>query len=203
MGGLHLKMAINNLLLLSSIFATVPALPPAQPTTTTEASVKSRTNGLINDVKEINLFLNIPKGCDIVYDGLIKQLEGCRSGSNHGDPRLTSGCLLKLSLLSLSTDLRLLAQAGLHPPAAGLRQYRPLLPSCKGGPPPPVVPCNGTYCPTSGKLIFSGDAGTNVAFPQEQVVQAPRDQVSIGDLLGDKPVYGSVFDEQRDGPRFG
>ena len=100
-GGLHLKMAINNLLLLSSILATVPALPPPQPTTTTEASVKSRTNGLINDVKEINLFLNIPKGCDIVYDGLIKQLEGCRSGSNHGDPRLTSGCLLKLLLLLL------------------------------------------------------------------------------------------------------
>merc|ERR1712193_258421 len=146
-GGLHLKMAINNLLLLSSIFATVPALPPPQATTTTEASVKSRTNGLINDVKEINLFLNIPKGCDIVYDGLIKQLEGCRSGSNHGDPRLTSGCLLKLlllslsllsllSLLSFSTLLRLLAQAGLHPPAAGLRQHRPLLPSCQGGPPP-------------------------------------------------------------------
>merc|ERR1711877_82771 len=104
-GGLHLKMAMNNLLLLSSIFATVPALPPPQPTTTTEASVKSRTNGLINDVKEINLFLNIPKGCDIVYDGLIKQLEGCRSGSNHGDPRLTSGCLLKLLLLSLSLSL--------------------------------------------------------------------------------------------------
>merc|ERR1711910_294390 len=103
-GGLHLKMAINNLLLLSSIFATVPALPPPQPTTTTEASVKSRTNGLINDVKEINLFLNIPKGCDIVYDGLIKQLEGCRSGSNHGDPRLPSGCLLKLDFTHLQQD---------------------------------------------------------------------------------------------------
>ena len=63
---------------------------------------------------------------------------------------------------------------------------------------------NHNFCfRTSGKLIFSGDAGTNVAFPQEQAVQAPRDQVSIGDLLGDKPVYGSVFDEQRDGPRFG
>merc|ERR1712184_177831 len=116
MGGLHLKMAINNLLLLSSILATVPALPPPQPTTTTEASVKSRTNGLINDVKEINLFLNIPTGCDIVYDGLIKQLEGCRSGSNHGDPRLTAG---------------LPAQAGLHPPPTGLRQHRSLLPGCQ------------------------------------------------------------------------
>merc|ERR1712137_839934 len=89
---------------LSSILATVPALPPAQPTTTTEASVKSRTNGLINDVKEINLFLNIPKGCDIVYDGLIKRLQGCRSGSDHGDPRLTSGCLLKLDFTHLQQD---------------------------------------------------------------------------------------------------
>merc|ERR1712110_1368601 len=95
-GAAHLKMTSSKLVLLFSLFATVPALPPPQPTTTTEVSVKSRTNGLINDVKEINLFLNIPKGCDIVYDGLIKQLEGCRSGSNHGDPRLTSGCLLKL-----------------------------------------------------------------------------------------------------------
>merc|ERR1711953_643744 len=102
------KMTSSKLVLLSSILATVPALPPSQPTTTTEASVKSRTNGLINDVKEINLFLNIPKGCDIVYDGLIKQLEGCRSGSNHGDPRLTSGCLLKLLLLLLMLSLLLL-----------------------------------------------------------------------------------------------
>jgi len=42
-----------------------------------------------------------------------------------------------------------------------------------------------------------------VAFPQEEEQQAPREQVSIGDLLGGKPTYGSVFDEQRDGPRFG
>ena len=34
------------------------------------------------------------------------------------------------------SHLRLLAQAGLHPPAAGLRQHRPLLPSCQGGPHP-------------------------------------------------------------------
>ena len=127
-----MKMAINNLLLLSSILATVPALPPAQPTTTTEASVKSRTNGLINDVKEINLFLNIPKGCDIVYDGLIKQLEGCRSGSNHGDPRLTSGCLLKLDFTHLQQD------------CANTALFFPVV---KADPTPPEVPCNGTYCP--------------------------------------------------------
>merc|ERR1712110_734506 len=103
-GAAHMKMTSSTLVLLFSLFATVPALPPPQPTTTTEVSVKSRTNGLINDVKEINLFLNIPKGCDIVYDGLIKQLEGCRSGLNHGDPRLTSGCLLKLDFTHLQQD---------------------------------------------------------------------------------------------------
>merc|ERR1712183_1162068 len=106
MGGAatHLKMTSSKLVILFSLFATVPALPTPQPTTTTEVSVQSRTNGLINDVKEINLFLNIPKGCDIVYDGLIKQLEGCRSGSDHGDPRLTSGCLLKLDFTHLQQD---------------------------------------------------------------------------------------------------
>lgn len=54
---------------------------------------------------------------------------------------------------------------------------------------------------TSGKLIFSGDSATNVAFPQE--AEAPREQVSIGDLLGGEPTYGEVFHQQRDGPRFG
>merc|ERR1712032_956627 len=103
-GAVHLKMTSSKLVLLFSLFTTVPALPPPQPATSTETSVQSRTNGLINDVKEINLFLNIPKGCDIVYDGLIKQLQGCRSGSDHGDPRLTSGCLLRLDFTHLQQD---------------------------------------------------------------------------------------------------
>ena len=128
----QLKMTSSTLVLLFSLFATVPALPPPQPTTTTEVSVQSRTNGLINDVKEINLFLNIPKGCDIVYDGLIKQLEGCRSGSNHGDPRLTSGCLLKLDFTHLQQD------------CANTALFFPVV---KADPTPPEVPCNGTYCP--------------------------------------------------------
>merc|ERR1711915_1033878 len=161
----RLKMTMDKSILLFSLFATVPALPPPQPTTTTEASVRSRTNGLI------------------------KQLEGCRSGSNHGDPRLTAGCLLKLDFTHLQQD------------CANTALFFPVV---KADPTPPEVPCDGTYCPTSGKLIFSGDAETNVAFPKEESQQAPRDQtVSIGDLLGGKPTYGAVFDEQRDGPRFG
>ena len=55
---------------------------------------------------------------------------------------------------------------------------------------------------TSGKLIFSGDSATNVAFPQA-AEEAPREQVSIGDLLGSEPTYGEVFNQERDGPRFG
>jgi len=128
----RLKMTMDKSILLFSLFATVPALPPPQPTTTTEASVRSRTNGLINDVKEINLFLNIPTGCDIVYDGLIKQLEGCRSGSNHGDPRLTAGCLLKLDFTHLQQD------------CANTALFFPVV---KADPTPPEVPCDGTYCP--------------------------------------------------------
>merc|ERR1712150_254316 len=117
-GAAQLKMASNKLVLLFSVFVTVPALPPPQPTTTTEVSVKSRTNGLINDVKEINLFLNI--------------LEGCRSGSNHGDPRLTYGCLLKLDFTHLQQD------------CANTALFFPVV---KADPTPPEVPCNGTYCP--------------------------------------------------------
>merc|ERR1712203_835398 len=133
----RLKMTMDKSILLFSLFATVPALPPPQPTTTTEASVRSRTNGLINDVKEINLFLNIPTGCDIVYDGL-----------------------LKLDFTHLQQD------------CANTALFFPVV---KADPTPPEVPCDGTYCPTSGKLIFSGDAGTNVAFPKEESQQAPRD----------------------------
>merc|ERR1712112_168671 len=151
-GATDMKMTSSKLVLLFSFFVTVPALPTPKPTTTTEASVKSRTNGLINDVKEINLFLNIPTGCDIVYDGLIKQLEGCRSCSNHGDPRLTSGCLLKLDFTHLQQD------------CANTALFFPVV---KAEPTP----------------------------PQEEEQQAPREQVSIGDLLGGKPTYGSVFDE--------
>ena len=131
-GAVHLKMTSSKLVLLFSLLTTVPALPPPQPATSTETSVQSRTNGLINDVKEINLFLNIPKGCDIVYDGLIKQLQGCRSGSDHGDPRLTSGCLLKLDFTHLQQD------------CANTALFFPVV---KSEPTPPEVPCNGTYCP--------------------------------------------------------
>merc|ERR1711877_83744 len=51
---------------------------------------------LVTDVKQINLFLNIPTGCNSIYDQLITQLVACREGSDRGDPRLQKGCLLRM-----------------------------------------------------------------------------------------------------------
>merc|ERR1719500_1123634 len=51
---------------------------------------------LVKDVKQINLFLNIPTGCNSIYDKLITQLVGCRNGHYRGHPRLEKGCLLKM-----------------------------------------------------------------------------------------------------------
>ena len=81
-------MATSSCLLLA-LAASISCLPPPVPETTTPpATAVTRTNGLINDVKEINLFLNIPAGCDSVYDGLIRQLEGCRSVEVDMSPKL-------------------------------------------------------------------------------------------------------------------
>ena len=68
-------------LTLLALVASAAGLPPSP--TTPRTTTATRTNGLINDVKEINLFLNIPNnpGCSDVYDGLIRQLEGCRCWS--------------------------------------------------------------------------------------------------------------------------
>ena len=156
-------MATSSCLLLA-LAASVSCLPPPVPETTTPpATAVTRTNGLINDVKEINLFLNIPAGCDSVYDGLIRQLEGCRAGTSHGDPRLTSGCLLRIDFSRLRQEC---AKTALFFPAVLAK------------PTPPQVPCNGTYCETSGKLVFSG-AATDVAFPGQS---APKEVVTISEI---------------------
>jgi hypothetical protein len=115
--------------ILLGLLASATALPPSPKPTPAPVT---RTNGLINDVKEINLFLNIPSGCDIVYDGLIRQLQGCRNGTDRGDPRLTSGCLLKLDFTALRQEC---ARTALF------------FPVVKQEPTPPEVLCDGTYCP--------------------------------------------------------
>merc|ERR1712228_816762 len=62
----------------------------------------SRVSGaLVKDVKQINLYLNIPDNCQQIYNGLIDQLSSCRDarpgeGDGRGHPRLKKGCLLRM-----------------------------------------------------------------------------------------------------------
>ena len=104
-----------NILLLLSLLAQLTSLL-ALPTTTTPSTldidtrVVNRpsqpsqprpaspviTGSLVQDVKEINILLNIPNGCNAIYDSLIRQIENCRQGSDRGHPGLDNGCLLKL-----------------------------------------------------------------------------------------------------------
>merc|ERR1712079_16988 len=112
---------------------------------------------LVKDVKQINLFLNIPTGCNSIYDQLITQLVGCRDGSNRGDPRLEKGCLLKMDFKKFKDEC---AETGVFFPAVGETPWHP-------GP-----TCNGSYCEETSDLTFStksaGTGGTNVAFPGQE-----------------------------------
>ena len=54
------------------------------------------TGSLVQDVKQINILLNIPDGCTAIYDSMINQLESCKRGEDRGHPGLDNGCLLKI-----------------------------------------------------------------------------------------------------------
>jgi len=112
---------------------------------------------LVTDVKQINLFLNIPTGCNSIYDQLITQLVACREGSDRGDPRLQKGCLLRMDFKKYKNEC---ATTGVYFPAVGETPWHP------------EPTCNGTYCEESSDLVFgtksSTDAAANVAFPEEE-----------------------------------
>merc|ERR1712228_549718 len=56
------------------------------------------TGSLVQDVKQINILLNIPNGCNVIYDSMINQLRNCREGSDRGHDQC------KNSKLSFPTD---------------------------------------------------------------------------------------------------
>ena len=60
---------------------------------------------LVQDVKQINVLLNIPNSCNAnsIYDDMINQIQNCRSGADRGHPDLTSGCLLKINFTMLNS----------------------------------------------------------------------------------------------------
>merc|ERR1712061_190638 len=121
------------------------------------AQAANIAGSLVRDVKQINLFLNIPTGCNSIYDQLITQLVGCREGSDRGDPRLEKGCLLKMDFKKFKDEC---AETGVFFPAVGETPWHP------------EPTCNGTYCEESSDLVFgtksSADAAANVAFPEEE-----------------------------------
>ena len=103
-------------------------LVEVNPRTPTKTNI---AGSLVTDVKQINLFLNIPTGCNSIYDQLITQLVACREGSDRGDPRLQKGCLLRMDFKKYKNEC---AETGVFFPAVGETPWHP------------EPTCNGTYC---------------------------------------------------------
>merc|ERR1712193_126203 len=95
------------------------ALPTSTTISTTDIDTRivnrptqpSRANptisgSLVEDVKQINILLNIPNGCNTIYDSLIAQLENCRQGTDRGHPGLDNGCLLKIDFQKYKDQCR-------------------------------------------------------------------------------------------------
>lgn len=97
---------------------------------------------LIKDVKQINLFLNVPDSCDIVYNTLINQLLSCKDGSNRGDARLNQGCLLKMDFSGFSEQCG--EKGGIYFPAVSEAPWHP------------TPGCEGEYCREPGPVWPSG-----------------------------------------------
>ena len=78
---------------------------PSQPRPASPVS-STITGSLVEDVKQINILLNIPNGCNAIYDSLIRQIENCRQGSDRGHPDLDNGCLLRLDFQKYKDQCR-------------------------------------------------------------------------------------------------
>merc|ERR1712012_1279319 len=102
------------------------------------------TGSLVNDVKQINVLLNIPNNCN--------------AGSDRGHPNLNSGCLLKIDFTMLKSECQ---NSKLTFPVEVEDTWHP-------GP-----TCNGSYCQESSDFEFSKTEDSNVAFPDEEKPQAP------------------------------
>jgi len=72
--------------------AMIEAIPPKQPSKVIAAES-------VSQVKQINILLNLPPNCSTVYDGLIGQLEACKSDSSR-----EGGCHIKLNLSNYRED---------------------------------------------------------------------------------------------------
>merc|ERR1711936_1517336 len=60
------------------------------------AGDRTISGSLVDNVKQINVLLNIPNNCNAndIYDDMIRQIKN--SGEDRGHPDLESGCLLQI-----------------------------------------------------------------------------------------------------------
>jgi len=113
------------------------------------------TGSLVQDVKQINILLNIPNGCTAIYDSMINQLESCKRGEDRGHPGLDNGCLLKIDFQRYNKQCR---------------NSKLSFPSDDETPWHPEPTCQGEYCGESSNLEFTGRdvKDSNVDFPDER-----------------------------------
>lgn len=125
-----------------------------------QRKVSNIAGSLVKDVKQINLYLNIPDNCEDVYNGLISQLSSCREGSSRGDPRLARGCLLRLDFSKFKEICGEEGNGGIYFPAVSEAPFHP------------TPGCSGEYCREEGPVWSSSKTTvekhvgpTNVGFP--------------------------------------
>jgi len=126
-----------------------------------QKKVSNIAGSLVKDVKQINLYLDIPDNCNDVYNGLIQQLSNCREGSSRGDPRLARGCLLRLDFSRFKKVCGEEAgNGGIYFPAVSEAPFHP------------TPGCSGDYCREDGPVWSSSKTTdqkqvgvSNVGFP--------------------------------------
>merc|ERR1712110_1306449 len=127
-------------------------------------SDRTISGSLVDNVKQINVLLNIPNNCNAntIYDDMIRQISDCKSGEDQGHPDLQSGCLLKIDFTMLRSECQN-SKLSFPTDTENIWHPRPT--------------CNGEYCQESSNLEFSKTENSNVAFPKEQT---PKDESYSG-----------------------
>ena len=106
---------IQTIIIIAATLGLACALPTESTVTVDERIVNREETGdrdrtisgsLVDNVKQINVLLNIPNNCNAntIYDDMIRQISDCKSGEDRGHPDLKSGCLLKIDFTMLRSE---------------------------------------------------------------------------------------------------
>merc|ERR1711882_20049 len=154
---MQLKLILVNIALATSLPTEIPSDDVVDTRVVNREPDNQRSDiagSLVQDVKQINVLLNIPNNCNAntIYDDMIRQISNCKTGSDRGHPNLKSGCLLQIDFTMLKTDCQ---NSKLSFPKDAENIWHP------------SPTCNGTYCEEKSNFEFSKSVNTNVAFPQD------------------------------------